>query len=379
MLETTNKTMKRELLLTLTYILLSKYPFVVDVSAQPSPTYSTPTRHGSLGGLEQDTLPTVTTSAYAKKGKPDREQDFSYLSPPVTGRPGSDVVTSTTIQAPPSTAVRTTTSTTAATQEGSTTTTTTVTSTEGATGISTTEATTTDQSSVVTTPTNQGLVAVEVSVTTPTNGADSDSTTGSTTNDMMSSASSSSSTIQQFPTSPQSQVVVPRWNLRTFTVTTTPNSAMSEQVLTEALYLGLELFTKDRFGSAVVDLELFVTAIAENMYEYSGSVQFDETSSTIVVHEVQVWQAQTDFLETWLVDQRGVVARIVLETGQVVGREPVSTDVQDGDAVEQSQEAPEEVSAQQRHDVSASRAIISVTTCLTALFAMHGLIYSLGL
>ena len=61
----------------------------------------------------------------------------------------------------------------------------------------------------------------------------------------------------------------------------------------------------------------------DNLLHYSGRAAFPAESKE-VVHEVQVWQAQQDFLEGFLVASRGssrgvVVMSIRLENGVVIG------------------------------------------------------------
>jgi len=237
------------------------------------------------------------------------------------------------------------------------------------TTVSTTTSTTT---ATATTTTNPAVV------TEPTTDPDNDGIIASTTS---SGSSTSTSTGANHPgitttaAATTSTVYIPhQWNLRTFVVTTTAGTTTTannndenlEAIITETLYLEMILYFQQRFGNQVETLDLYVTTITDTMWEYSGSVSFvpDPSTGTAILHEVQVWQAQIDFLEIWIRTQSGTVPRIVLETGQVIGEKPPSSTPE---AVESSREEKVEDAgeSQQRESVSAATKMSMTTTTKT--------------
>ena len=77
------------------------------------------------------------------------------------------------------------------------------------------------------------------------------------------------------------------------------------------------------------ELELYVEPLADISMEFSGSLTV-KAEPKEVLHEVQVWQTQTEFLNAFL-NKHKYVMSIVLEGGIVIG---------DEQAVQESRESP---------------------------------------
>jgi len=373
--------MKMLIKMRLLFFVLLQSVSAVAALAQATPP---PTRIRHPSGLQPEvdtaTLPTVAAiTTYAKKGGGNKEDSVGYPFPLPTA--GTTITTSTTTDPPPALTTAMTSTAAAATTAATATTTTTpattfsmptTTTQEGGgnikedsiVGFPPVSSTIASSSTTEAKPTEENAAVVaDPTITTSVEDQDDEgvvittATTGST----------AGSTAEWLPAT---QYIPHHWNLRTFVVTIAGSSrtaTTTEATLTEALYLEMTLYLEQRFGGSVETLELFVETVAANMWEYSGSVSFVPQQSTVeaILHEVQVWQAQIDFLQVWVVAQRGTVVRVVMETGQVIGEQPPAVEAQEEEEEEEEDENRSEI---QRQDFeSASTRVMMTTTAISIL------------
>lgn len=274
------------------YLLLS--PFAALVAAQ------------SRGTLPTTTITTTGSGTRAKKSSTQPTQGGETEEDGLLEDPTTSTISATGMAGP--TQVGATTTSTSRLPQGATTTSTAV-----------TEATESEHSDNID-PTRNGSLPATTGVPPSTFATTS------------MAAQDTSATVAQ-PTQPQTtattvqtQPQFTQWKLREFEVTMPLDGSDAKvEIVTDALREGMTTYVEKRYDS-LQGLDLYMVQMRENILRYAGSAKFD-AADTQVVHNVQIWQAQQDFLEAFLVDTRrsqGVMS-IRLENGIVIGETSSTT------------------------------------------------------
>lgn len=270
--------------MTLLLLLLVAVAIQVTQGQGQSQTY--PTRHQEVPN-DTDTGSTLPTTGGAQPVVAKKGTTASFLGDPTTA---AATVTATAMAGPTSAAATTTTTTTTAT-----TTTTMATEVESPGNVDVSQATSASQATPDT--------PIEPAVTQP-------------------------------PPPPVTQAAFTQWKLREFDVAIKLQTYDTVETFTDTLHNDMTLFLQQRY-TTVKSLDLEVQTLsttqqnrqqAEDILHYTGSTTFDATGNE-VVHAVQIWKTQQDFLEVFLVETRrshGVLS-IRLDNGIVIGETAATT------------------------------------------------------
>lgn len=132
-----------------------------------------------------------------------------------------------------------------------------------------------------------------------------------------------------FEPPPSNEPQTVNWKLRSFDVTVQLQRDDTVESFTKTVRLSMTTFLGQRYLTMdSLDLQVQEEDVSgdEKTLHYSGSTVFASRSNE-VVHDVQIWQAQQEFLEDFLVETkpRGVLS-IRLENGLVIGQGQQQTD-----------------------------------------------------